>query len=89
MEIIITKTFEKQLKLVPKYVRESAVAVLEALEEASSANDIKDLKKLSGYKNYYRIRIGDYRMGLQILEPTLIVITILHRGAIYKIFPAP
>ena len=87
MEIVITKTFEKQLKLVPKYIRESAIAFLESLKEAKKISEIKDLKKLSGYKNYYRIRIGDYRMGLQILEPTLIVITILHRGTIYKLFP--
>ena len=87
MELIITKTFEKQLKLVPKYIRGSAIAVLEALETAKNVTEIKDLKKLSGYTNYYRIRIGNYRMGLQIVEPKIIVVTILHRGTIYKIFP--
>ena len=87
MEIIITKTFEKQLKLVPKYIRESAIAVLEALETAKKVTEIKDLKKLSGYTNYYRIRIGNYRMGLQIINPTIIVVTILHRGTVYKVFP--
>ena len=87
MEIIITKTFEKQLKLVPKYIRESAIAVLEALEKVKNVTEIKDLKKLSGYTNYYRIRIGNYRMGLQIIDPKFIVVTILHRGTIYKVFP--
>ena len=87
MEIIITKTFEKQLRLVPKYIRESAIAVLEALETAKNVTEIKDLKKLSGYTNYYRIRIGNYRMGLQIINPKIIVVTILHRGAVYKVFP--
>ena len=87
MEIVITKTFENQLKLVPKYIRESVIAVLEALETAQNVTEIKDLKKLSGYTNYYRIRIGNYRMGLQIINPKIIVVTILHRGTIYKIFP--
>ena len=87
MEIIITKTFEKQLKSVPKNIRESAIAVLEALEKTKNLTEIKDLKKLSGYTNYYRIRIGNYRMGLQIINPKIMVVTILHRGAIYKIFP--
>jgi len=87
MEIIITKVFEKQLKSVPKYIRESAIAVLEALEKAKNVTEIKDLKKLSGYTNYYRIRIGNYRMGLQIINPKIIVVTILHRGAVYKVFP--
>ena len=87
MEIIITKTFEKQLKSVPKNIRESAIAVLEALEKAKNVTEIKDLKKLSGYTNYYRIRIGNYRMGLQIIDPKIIVVIILHRGTVYKVFP--
>ena len=87
MELIISKTFEKQLKLVPKYIRESALEVLEALEKAKNVTEIKDLKKLSGYTNYYRIRIGNYRMGLQIIDPKIIVVIILHRGTVYKVFP--
>ena len=87
MEIIITKAFEKQLKSVPKYIRESAIVVLEALETAKNVTEIKDLKKLSGYTNYYRIRIGNYRIGLQIINPKIIVVTILHRGTVYKVFP--
>ena len=87
MEIIITKSFEKQLKFVPKNIRESAIEVLEALEKAKNVTEIKDLKKLSGYTNYYRIRIGNYRMGLQIINPKIIVVTILHRGTIYKVLP--
>ena len=87
MEIIITKVFEKQLKSVPKYIRESAILVLEALETAKNVTEIKDLKKLSGYTNYYRIRIGNYRMGLQIINPKIIVVIILHRGTVYKVFP--
>jgi len=87
MEIVITKTFEKQLKSVPKYIRESAIEVLEALEKAKIVTEIKDLKKLSSYTNYYRIRIGNYRMGLQIIDPKIIVVTILHRFTIYKLFP--
>ena len=87
MEIIITKAFEKQLKSVPKYIRESAIVVLEVLETAKNVTEIKDLKKLSGYTNYYRIRIGNYKMGLQIINPKIIVVTILHRGTVYKVFP--
>ena len=87
MEIIITKTFQKQLKLVPKYIRESAIAVLETLEKVRNVTEIKDLKKLSGYTNYYHIRIGNYRMGLQIIDPKIIVVIILHRGTVYKVFP--
>jgi mRNA interferase RelE/StbE len=38
-------------------------------------------------RSYYRIRIGQYRMGIEYLAPDLIVITIAVRGDIYKTFP--
>ncbi|MFN0082386.1 MAG: type II toxin-antitoxin system RelE family toxin [Ferruginibacter sp.] len=78
--MIITKTLEKQLKLVPQYIRESATTVLET---AKNITEIKDHKKLSGYTNYYRKRIGNYRMDFQIINPKIIVVTILHCGTIY------
>ncbi|MBX9782631.1 MAG: hypothetical protein K2X48_04970 [Chitinophagaceae bacterium] len=49
-----------------------------------------DYKKMDGQKkgeSYYRIRVGDWRIGLEYLHPKIIVITVLHRGTIYKKFP--
>jgi mRNA interferase RelE/StbE len=43
---------------------------------------------LTGFKNYYRLRIGEYRLGFEkIDENTLRFILIAHRKDIYKIFP--
>jgi mRNA interferase RelE/StbE len=58
------------------------------LEKAKSLQDVKSLKKLTGFKKYYRIRIGDYRLGIeQIDEQTIRLIIIAHRKEIYKKFP--
>ena len=46
-----------------------------------------DLRKLKSGKNRWRIRIGDYRVGLEIEEGTVIFVRILHRRDIYKHFP--
>ena len=58
------------------------------LESANSLKDVNNLKKLSGFSNYYRIRIGDYRIGVeQIDKRTIRLIIIAHRKDIYKKFP--
>lgn len=58
------------------------------LEKANSLKDVKNLKKLSGFSNYYRIRLGDYRIGVeQIDNRTIRLIIIAHRKDIYKKFP--
>lgn len=87
MEVIVTKVFCKQLKHCPGYIQESARAVLESLQAAKNINEVPDVKKLEGWKFYYRIRIGDYRMGMRHEKPQIVVMTILHRGTIYKKFP--
>jgi mRNA interferase RelE/StbE len=44
--------------------------------------------KLTGYKKYYKIRLGDYRIGLEKINSTKIrLIIIANRKDIYKIFP--
>jgi mRNA interferase RelE/StbE len=39
-------------------------AAIENIELAGSLAEISNLKPLRGSKNYFRIRIGDYRIGL-------------------------
>lgn len=58
------------------------------LEKAESIQQISNLKKLSGFKDYYRIRIGDYRLGFEMIDSTTIrLIVFAHRKDIYKNFP--
>jgi mRNA interferase RelE/StbE len=57
------------------------------VESAESQRQISQLKKLKGYKQYYRIRIGDYRIGIKIEGDTVFFVDVDHRGNIYRIFP--
>ncbi len=43
---------------------------------------------MEGFKTFYRIRLGDYRVGVE-LEADLMVrfIIIAHRKEIYRFFP--
>jgi mRNA interferase RelE/StbE len=57
-------------------------------ENVFSIHEIKNTKKLTGYKNYYRTRIRDYRLGFELIAPTTIrLIIFAHRKDIYRVFP--
>jgi mRNA interferase RelE/StbE len=47
------------------------------------------LKKMKGYKDKYKIRVGDYRVGLTVdkKSQTMICQRVAHRREIYQIFP--
>jgi mRNA interferase RelE/StbE len=67
-----------------------ANAILECIDQVSNAsaiNNINNLKKLTGYKNAYRIRIGDYRLGIVLQDEKVIFVAFAHRNEIYKKFP--
>ncbi len=56
-------------------------------ENATAKSNIKGLTKLVGYKTFYRIKIGYYRIGVDIQNKTITFITVLHRKSIYNKFP--
>ena len=60
---------------------------IEEMEAAVHVLDIKNLKKLRTEGRYYRIRLGDYRIGLIIEDNTIIFVRLLHRSEIYRYFP--
>ena len=57
------------------------------VEAARSVREIKNLTKLRTAGQYYRIRLGDYRIGLVIEGHTVIFVRLLQRGDIYRYFP--
>lgn len=57
------------------------------VENATDLKKIDNIKKLTGYKSYYRIRIKDYRLGVCIENDTVYFVRFCHRKEIYKVFP--
>ena len=60
---------------------------IEDIELTETISGIKNLKKLKGESDYYRIRIGNYRIGIKIENDLMIFIRALHRKDIYRYFP--
>ena len=57
------------------------------VDSAENIRQINNLKKLKGYKQFYRIRIGNHRIGIKIEADTVMFVEIDHRKNIYRIFP--
>ena len=64
-----------------------AKETIEAIEKADSLVEVTNLKKLRGGGNYFRLRIGDYRIGIALENDTIIFVRFLNRKDIYKYFP--
>ncbi len=89
MIIEFDKSFEKSLtKVKDNTLFIKIESLIETIEKAEKISEIKNVKKLTGFKNYYRIRIGDFRLGFEkINENTIRFITVARRKDIYSIFP--
>lgn len=71
-------------------------AVREEVEEIAFGDAIKSdpflggkAEKMTGYRDYYKIRIGSYRIGLRINQADHLIEfqRVLHRKDIYRVFP--
>jgi len=88
MKYRISKSFVKKVrKNSNKKLAESILAVVENVSKAKDISEIYNLKKLKGYANYYRIRVGKYRIGIVIKDDVVDFVYYDHRKDIYKYFP--
>ncbi|WP_245587395.1 type II toxin-antitoxin system RelE family toxin [Cylindrospermum stagnale] len=56
------------------------------MENAVSLGEINNVKKLKADGDYYRIRVGDYRIGIAVSGDVVIFMRILHRREVYRYF---
>ncbi len=88
MNIEFKKSFLKELKkLKNKSLKANVAECILQVESAKNLSQIKNLKKLTGYDVYYRIRVGDYRIGIKIEKDVVFFVVFEHRKSIYQGFP--
>lgn len=78
-KLILTKPVEKFIK---KQDKPTQIRVIKAVKELPEG----DIKKLKGYEDFYRLRVGDLRIIFekQDNEYIIILIDIGNRGQIYN-----
>jgi len=88
LEIVFNKTFLKEMSKLPKGQRKKIEHfIFTEINKYNSIKEITKLEKLAGYKNYYKIRFGNYRAGIRITGNQIFFERILHRKDIYKYYP--
>ena len=88
MKVLFKASFARDLKKVRnKGLLKQVDQVIEQIKSAASINNVEDLKKMQGYDAFYRIRMGDYRVGIEIVNEQVIFVRLLHRKDIYRYFP--
>ena len=88
MKVEFKKSFLKELKkLKNKNLKNSIADCIVQVESAENVTHIRNLKKLTGYDVYFRIRVGDYRIGVKIEKDIVYFVVCEHRKEIYRRFP--
>ena len=87
MKLKIQPSFERDARKSPKHIVSQLNGIFTSIITAQSLAEIPKLKKLSGYKNAYRNRIDDYRIGFLLEDQVITLIRLLSRKDVYKYFP--
>ena len=80
--VIIPKPVQKQLNNLPQKTRSRMLAEFRLLEDNPRPDGVK---KLKGYNDTYRIRVGNYRVIYEIKdrEMVILILSSVHRKDAY------
>ncbi|MBD1921380.1 type II toxin-antitoxin system RelE/ParE family toxin [Microcoleus sp. FACHB-831] len=88
MNIDFRKSFEKDLaNIQDSSLLQRIKIAIEEVESADNIGNVRNVKKLKADGTYYRIRVGDYRIGISLESETAIFVRVLHRKDMYRYFP--
>ncbi len=88
MKVVVLRQFQKDLqKINSKDINTEILNLIEILENTKSIRLLVNVKKMKGFSKYYRIRIGDYRIGCLVDQNSVELMRFAHRKDIYSIFP--
>ena len=88
MKVETLKSFEKDIeKINDKKLAIKLIQIIKEIEDAKELFEIKNLKKMKAKGSYYRVRVGNYRVGLKFEKDIIILLRFMHRKDIYNYFP--
>ena len=89
MELLYGKKFSRDLDAIrhETKIKAQLLQLIKAIRAAGSLTDFKDIKKIEGYQAYFRIKVGDHRLGIKVMGNRVELIRFLHRKDIYRRFP--
>ena len=87
MLLHIDNSFIRDTKKSPKSIQKIIPQIIESIRSAETVSALPKVKKMVGYKNAYRIKIDEYRIGFYLEGETVILSRVLARKEVYRFFP--
>lgn len=88
MEVEFLSKFSEDLdSITQRNIKSKITRLIKLFESARTLSEIPHIKKLAGHRNAYRIRIGNYRVGIFAEKTRIQFARVLHRKDVYKVFP--
>ena len=88
MQVEFLAKFNRDLdRIYLKSVKNSILKIIDEVKTSESITQISNVKKLKGFRSAYRIRLGEYRIGVFVDGNHIEFARVLHRKEIYRYFP--
>jgi hypothetical protein len=81
VKLRIEKPFDRDVdRIKDKTFLRKLRTFISALEHAETLQGIPHLKKIEGYKSFYRIKIGAYRLGVEAISQKEVILCLSLMG---------
>lgn len=82
-EVEITPAAKRQIKKLTKSVQ---ALIIERLEQLAENPRPPSILKMEGEEDFYRVRVGDYRIIYEIQDRVLLIVVVKvgHRSSVYR-----
>lgn len=89
MILRIEKSFDRDVdRIRDRKLLKKLRAFISTIKNVDTIREIPHVKKIEGYESFYRIQIGDYRLGMEAFSNReVVLLRFLHRKDIYRYFP--
>ena len=89
MKLLYAKRFSKDINAIQNdaEIKKNLLELIDKIKRIESLAELNGVRKMEGYPKYYRIKIGEYRLGVKLETTELKLIRFLHRKDIYRRFP--
>lgn len=89
-QVAYKPTFLRELARLPAKLRAPVeVFAFEELPSAINPYAVRGVEKLKGYRDLYKARFGEYRVGIRLNKRSKVIefCRVLHRRDLYRYFP--
>ena len=88
MRLDTRPSFNRDLRRIrDRDVRQRLTLKIQEIEAASNFTQMTDVLKMQGYDIHYRIRVGNYRLGIAVEGDVVTLLRFGHRRDFYRGFP--